>query len=96
MEYEFSNPLNIFVLEYLLNLFSFITQERQLATDVVNILEASKAVDYIPVFARHRMTPELILDMKDEELRQVRAPMYHENLDCHITFFNFKYSIGFH
>lgn len=65
----------IFLFLNTLNLFSFITQERQLATDVVNILEASKAVDYIPVFARHRMTPELILDMKDEELRQVRAPM---------------------
>ena len=50
---------------------ALIDRERQLATDVVNILEASKAVDYIPVFARHRMTPELILDMKDEELRQI-------------------------
>lgn len=48
-----------------------IDRERQLATDIVNILEDSKAGDYIPVFTRHRMTPETLLEITDEELKQI-------------------------
>ncbi|CAG2231436.1 LRSAM1 [Mytilus edulis] len=47
-----------------------IDRERQLATDVVTILEDSRAGEYIPVFTRHRMTPETILDITDDELKQ--------------------------
>ena len=49
----------------------FYFQERQLASDVVHILEKSEAEDYIPIFARHRMTPETFLNITDNELRQV-------------------------
>ncbi|XP_076091080.1 E3 ubiquitin-protein ligase LRSAM1-like [Mytilus galloprovincialis] len=48
-----------------------IDRERQLATDVVTILEDSRAGEYIPVFTRHRMTPETILDITDDELKQI-------------------------
>lgn len=48
-----------------------IDRERKLATDVVDILEQSNAGDYIPVFTRHRMTPETILDVTDDELKQI-------------------------
>ena len=38
----------------------------------MKILEQSDARDYMPVFARHRISIETLLQMTDEDLKQVR------------------------
>ena len=47
-------------------------QEKQLEFSVVEILEASHAVYYIPVFARHRISIETLCNLLEDDLKQVR------------------------
>ncbi|XP_061189417.1 E3 ubiquitin-protein ligase LRSAM1-like [Saccostrea echinata] len=46
-------------------------RERHLEIAVVTVLEDSGAEDYLPVFARHRITIETLLQMTDDDLKQM-------------------------
>ncbi|KAK6196049.1 hypothetical protein SNE40_001348 [Patella caerulea] len=48
-----------------------IDQERNLEIAVVKILQKSAAEDYIPVFARHRMTIETMLQLSEDDMKQM-------------------------
>lgn len=50
---------------------ALIDQERQLEKAVVTILVESSADDYIPLFARHRITIETLLQLSDDDLKQM-------------------------
>ncbi|XP_033732703.1 E3 ubiquitin-protein ligase LRSAM1-like [Pecten maximus] len=50
---------------------ALIDQERQLEIAVVTILEDSSADDYIPLFARHRITIETLLQLSEDDLKQM-------------------------
>lgn len=50
---------------------ALIDQERQLEIVVVTILEDSSADDYIPLFARHRITIETLLQLSEDDLKQM-------------------------
>lgn len=39
---------------------------------MVTVLDDSGAQDYLPVFARHRITIETLLQMTDDDLKQVQ------------------------
>lgn len=46
-------------------------QEHRLEIAVVTVLDDSGAQDYLPVFARHRITIETLLQMTDDDLKQM-------------------------
>lgn len=46
-------------------------QEHRLEIAVVTVLDDSGAQDYLPVFARHRITIETLLQMTDDDLKQI-------------------------
>jgi hypothetical protein len=48
-------------------------QESQLEIAVKNILTNAGAEDYIPVFARHRITIETMMQLEDSDLKQVKT-----------------------
>ncbi|XP_060069768.1 E3 ubiquitin-protein ligase LRSAM1-like [Ylistrum balloti] len=50
---------------------ALIDQERQLEIAVVTILEDSSAGDYIPLFARHRITIETLMQLSEDDLKQM-------------------------
>ena len=49
----------------------FSLQEHRLEIAVVTVLKDSGAEDYLPLFARHRITIETLLQMTDADLKQV-------------------------
>lgn len=50
---------------------SLIDQERNLEICIVKILEKSDARDYMPLFARHRISIETLLQMSEDDLKQM-------------------------
>ncbi|XP_056011978.1 E3 ubiquitin-protein ligase LRSAM1-like [Ostrea edulis] len=46
-------------------------QERRLEIAVVTVLEDSGADEYVPIFARHRITIETLLQLTDSDLKQM-------------------------
>ena len=55
----------------LIHFTSFWYQEKQLEYSVIEILERANAADYVPTFARHRITIETMYQMDEEDLKQV-------------------------
>ena len=47
-------------------------QEKQLEFSVVGILEEAQATDYTSLFARHRITIETLLQLSEDDIKQVR------------------------
>ena len=47
-------------------------QEKQLEFAVIDILDTAGASEYIPTFARHRITIETFCVMDENDLKQVR------------------------
>ena len=58
-------------MDYRFEIFLFYYKERNLEIAVVTVLEDSGAEDYIPVFARHRISIETLLQITDDDLKQV-------------------------
>uniref|UniRef100_K1QGE1 E3 ubiquitin-protein ligase LRSAM1 n=1 Tax=Magallana gigas TaxID=29159 RepID=K1QGE1_MAGGI len=52
-------------------------QEHRLEIAVVTVLDDSGAQDYLPVFARHRITIETLLQMTDDDLKQEDVTFDH-------------------
>ena len=59
---------------YFHGLFTSVFQEKKLEIAVVEIIERSGAEDYLPTFARHRITIETLSQMTDQDFTQVRCP----------------------
>jgi E3 ubiquitin-protein ligase LRSAM1 len=53
-----------------------VCQEKNLEFSVVDILEKASASDYVPTFARHRITIETLLAMNEDDLKQVSICNY--------------------
>ena len=71
-----------------LTLYGIILQESQLEIAVKKILIHAGAEDYIPVFARHRITIETMMQLDDADLKQVsralRLHSFHVSSDCFV------------
>ena len=52
-------------------IFCFYFQEKNLEIAVVQIIEDAGVDDYIPTFARHRITIETLQQMSDDDFKQV-------------------------
>lgn len=63
-------------------LFLSFKQEQNLEISVVKILNKAKAEDYIPRFARHRITIETLVQMSEDDLKQVMYTAFDNSLSC--------------
>lgn len=54
------------------NFFIFVFQETQLELSVIDILQLANADQYIPNFARHKISIETMAQLTDEDLIKVR------------------------
>ena len=70
---KFKKKLTIYEKDWMNKLEYTSFQEHQLEYAVLNILQDVGADDYIPIFARHRITIESMVQLTDEELQHVRS-----------------------
>ena len=54
-----------------------VAQEKQLEFSVLGILEEANATDYTSLFARHRITIETLLQLSEDDIKQVCADVTH-------------------